>query len=197
MKYLKLLTVGIITAVILFTVIAIQNPTVVKAALTLITRSGRDASSMRTSNSTSTPNFLNYGLGTTTLSFSSADLASVTVFMNVFASSTAVRESMRMEVFASDDGIDYFPYDWTVINPTAYYAASTTLNLASTTLPFNYVPSVTNSTTSKVWSLPLIPARFTRLVFSIASGTPGVGSGGRANGSMDLWVNVSGQSSIY
>ena len=181
----------------LVVLIGVSKDNIVKAATQLL-RSGATTPSYQTSNATTSPNYLSYGFGTTTLTFSSSDLSSITIMENVFASTSAVKASLNMEVQGSDDNIDWFTQDPTTLNPItittgASYVASSTIQLASSTLPYIYFPSVRNSTTTKMFRVPLVPARYTKLIFYVASTTWGRGT----SDAMDLWVNVTGITNVF
>jgi hypothetical protein len=156
-------------------------------------RSGQDASNMRTSSSTTSPAWLVTGTGTATIGpFSSSDLKSVTVYMNTMATSSsgAFNSILEIQPYASDDNIDFFPYDNTKRNQAqALSNATTSIQFASTTEPFRFSPSTIGATTSKAFSIDLIPARYTRLVASLVSSTTPY----TQKQSMNIWMNAVGE----
>ena len=159
-------------------------------ALGFIFRSGVDVSSMRTSSSTTSPNYLNFGLGTTTLNFQSDIFSSLTLYLQVVSSSTNTGGTLNIEVQGSDDNVDFFTYDPFQLNPAAIYVASSSLATASTSIQYTYQPANRGSTTTKAFILPYVPSRFTKIIFTEASTSPGIAAS-RADG-MTLWANVAG-----
>lgn len=171
------------------------NPNIAKAIGGLI-RSGIDmptsvgAYAMTTNSSTTTPNFMRNGTATTTLTFPSETFSSVQVQMLVKAYATTTgspKSYIEMRPQASDNGVDFFDYDLTVANPATQYSATTTIQLASTTIPYDYRPATVGATTTKQVSINLLPSRYTRLIFTVASSTAV-----SVLDQMDLWVNVIG-----
>lgn len=158
-------------------------------------RSGSDNAQYQTSSSTTTPNALRTGTGTTTMTFNTSDFFSLTVFMQTMATTTAPPYSSTLEIqpYASDNGIDFFVYDQTRLRTNEYLIATTSIPLASTTVPFTYRPANTAATTTKVFNLNLIPARFTRLVFTLVGSTTPL----TVRDSINLYVNVAGNIQNY
>ena len=81
-------------------------------AIGAVLRSGADVPDgslkMRTSESTTTPEFLQNGKGTTTLVFASENFSSLTMYVQTFASSTNVRSPLQIRLQGSDNNIDFF-----------------------------------------------------------------------------------------
>lgn len=145
---------------------------------------------MVTNDSTTTPNVLKNGVGTTTLTFPTETFSSVNVqlLVKAYATTTGTSKSyINIQPQASDNGTDFYDYDLTVANPATVYSATTTINLASSTLNYTYLPATKGATTTKQFSINLLPSRYTRLVFSVGSTT-----GVSILDSFDLWANVIG-----
>lgn len=144
-------------------------------ALGIILRSGADVSTgslkMSTNIATSSPQFLQNGLGTTTLVIASDNLSSLTLYMYAVASSTNINSPMNIRLQASDDNIDFFDYDLSPLNPASFInvKATSTIDLASTTQVYFFQPS--RSTTTKAYDLKLLPARYTKVIFYLATST--------------------------
>ncbi len=175
--------------------------TEIAKAIGQFTRSGFDASSMRTSNSTSTPVFLQTGLGTTTMTFSSGDVSAATLNLQVFASSSSngvaqtnlLIERQACDTSVSNTGLDCFTYDDTFFDYTRTYPASTTIALASSTVLLSYKPIIQGATTTKAIQLNILPARFTRLIFSLASSSPSATYKDGLNLYADVVTQINGQ----
>lgn len=186
--------IGIVAVVLLLAPALTYRAEIAKAVGAFL-RSGSDNPQYQTSSSTTTPNALLTGTGTTTLTMSTGDFSSLTVSMQTLATTTAAPYSSTLEIqpYASDNGIDFFAYDQTKKQTDEYSIGTTSIPLASTTIPFTFIPSTIGATTTKVFNLDLIPSRFTRLVFSLrASTTPFT-----VRDSMNLWVNVAGHIQNY
>lgn len=192
----KKIVISLIFAVLFF--VAISYRTQIVSAIGAVLRSGADvpdgALAMRTSSSTTTPNFLENGTGTTTLTFASDNFKSLTLYLQVMASSTNTRTPLKINVQASDDNIQFFDYDPTILEPTYFQNtnATTSIALASTTIAYSYQPYNRQSTTTKVVDMRLLPAKYTRLVFTVSSTTPNTATPVFREG-MNLWANVVGQ----
>lgn len=188
--------ISIIFAVLFF--VGINYHAQIVSAIGAVLRSGADVPNgslaMRTSSSTTTPNFLENGTGTTTLTFASDNFKSLTLYMQVMASSTNVRTPLTINLQASDDNIQFFDYDPTILEPTYFQntKATTSIAFASTTINYTYQPYNRQSTTTKVVDMRLLPAKYTRIVFTVSSTTPNTADPVFREG-MNLWANVVGQ----
>jgi len=188
----KLFSATIVAIAVLFAgLFSVQQA----AALGFVFRSGIEVPSGGTYQmvfpvSTSTGLFMKNGTATTTLTFPSETFSSVTVFVRASFPTTNINSYLSIEAQASDDGIDFFNYDNTrqnqSINPTV---ASTSVTLASTTMPFLYRPTLKGSTTTKAFNIELIPARYTRLIYTLVSTSTVVALPDSAT----IWSNVAGQ----
>ena len=169
-------------------------------AIGAVLRSGADVPDgslkMRTSESTTTPEFLQNGKGTTTLVFASENFSSLTMYVQTFASSTNVRSPLQIRLQGSDNNIDFFDYDPTIIDPVFFRNtnATTSIALASTSIPYSFQPYNRQGTTTKVVNMNLLPARYTKVIFTIASTTENTATTPYFDG-MNLWVNMIGQNS--
>lgn len=185
----KTLILGmLVVSVVVACYLLLSNPNVAQA-IGGILRSGTDLSTMRTSAATTSPTYLNNGLSTTTLSFPSDALDSLTIMVMVNASSTNTNSPLNIQIQGSDNNIDWFDEDMTAKSATGYLAPTSTVALASTTVAFTYQPSIRTSTTTKMFDAAILPARFTRVIFSVSSTTPGNTSDGMA-----IWANIVGKS---
>jgi len=169
------------------------NPSTRAYALGFLIRSGANVStgSLALTNcpsGTTTPKWLQVGLATSTLTFATDSIgpADATLLLQVNASSTNTQSPLNIHAQASDDAIDFFDYDLTVKNllNTTSLAATSTITLASSTVDLQWMPSF-HSTTTKAVSFQLMPARFTRLTFSLSTTTSPA-----TQDSMNLCANV-------
>lgn len=182
----------LITAAVIGISIGVLKSNVTAAILSI--RSGTNQALMETSSSPLKPNYLSTGTGTTTLDFPSADLQSLTVYVQVNATSSsgAFNSVLTLTPYASDDDVNFFPYDNTV-QATGALSATTSTALASTTIPITWLPSSIGATTTKAIKLQFVPAKYTKLVYTlVASTTPFT-----QQQSISLWSNVSGQIFSY
>ena len=145
-------------------------------------RSGADNAQYRTSDSTTTPTFLVSGVASSTLTFNTSDCASITTYVQLFASTTNTQSWLQVERFASDDGINFYNYDTALQDQTKRNIETT---LASSTQFLTWKPSILGATTTKAFKIELIPSRKTRLVFGIATSTNSTTGRDRAN----IWVD--------
>lgn len=190
---MRKIIISVIVGVLIL--VGVTNHASIAKALGFVFRSGQEQPTgtfaMKTSVSSTTETTLYSGLATTTLTMPTDIFDEVTVFEYANATTTH-NSSLYLEVQASDDNVDFFTYDMTTIGPyqpaPTAIVASTTIALASTTMPFTFKPAIVNATTSKAFVIPLIPARFTRFIWTVASGTPSF----RADG-IQFWANVAGR----
>ena len=168
-------------------------------AIGAVLRSGANVSTgefaMTTNASSSLPNFFQNGTGTTTLTFVSDNFTSLTMYLQVFASTTNVISPLNIRLQASDDNTNFFDYDPTILEGSSFRNAlgTTTIALASTTVAYSYQPSTRGATSTKVVNVNLLPARYTRVIFTVASSTPTVGGAPFYRDGMSLWANMVGQ----
>ena len=166
---------GIAVMVLFFNVLLFTHKTELANAIGSRLRSGGDIPTgslkMRTSDSTTTPEFIIAGLASSTLTFASENLSSVAMELQVFASSTATNSRIQVELQASDNLIDFYPYQ-----------------VASSPNFFIYNPP--KGATSPVFAdLDILPARYTRAIIGISTTTVGtVANKDRAN----VWANLVG-----
>ena len=169
--------------------LAIYSSSNITNALGMAIRSGSNVPDgtykLRTNNSTNTPNRITTGTGTTTLTFESENLNSVGLNMLVKLAVGSNRSYLDIKPQASDDAIDWFDYDPTTIDTDTVYAATSSLAMASTTWSMTYRPSTVGNTTTKAFIIPLQPARYTRLVFTLATSTAM-----SVVDVLDLWASV-------
>ena len=129
--------------IILISVIAVSISVILYGgqavnAIGAMLRSGADVPDgslkMRTGESTSTPIFMQDGKATTTLTFASENFSAIKVDIQLFASSTNIRSPLNIKLLASDNNIDFFDYDQTVIEPSQFVnsKATSSIGLAST-----------------------------------------------------------------
>ena len=149
---------------------------------------------MRTSNATNTPVFLQTGIGTTSLTFASEEFSTLTAYVQVFASTTGTSgntPTLFIERFASDNNVDFFAYldDYGLDELDMF--GSTTISVASSTIPVKWTPGVQGATSTAAINMRLIPAKYTRLSFYTATGTPMLTT---FRDGMNLFVNAVGQS---
>lgn len=164
------------------------------SALGFVFRSGIDVSTgqfaMQTNTATTTGTFIKNGTATTTFTFPSDTFSELSVFLLANFPTTNQNSYLNMEVLGSDDGIDFFTYDNTrqnqAIDPTI---PTTTIRLASSSMPFAWRPTIKGATTSKLFSIELIPSRFTRVVITLNSTSSLVALPDTAT----FWVNFAGQ----
>ena len=167
-------------------------------AIGAMLRSGADVPNgslrMRTNATTASPEFLQNGIGTTTFTFASENFSSLVVNLQVFASSTNQHSPLSFKLQSSDENTDFFDYDPTILAGNFFLnrKGTTTIETASSTVPYTYQPIVNGATTTKSLNVNLIPARYTRIIFSIASST---NNSTAYRDGMNLWVNIIGQNS--
>lgn len=128
------------------------------------------------SSGTTTPNYLNTGQGTTTTSaLATSGFGSLTIFINSFSSTTANsvnNPSINIERQASFNNVDWFTYDQMSVPSTPQmYNDTAVMALASTTIPLRWTPSTLGATTTKAVPVDIIPAPWTRFIFSIPTTT--------------------------
>lgn len=146
-------------------------------------RSGEDTSTMRTSSASTTiynnirqaSTYLNTAGASSTLTFNTEDLESLAVEMIRFGSSTINNRSpLVINMWGSDNNIDFTPYDVSVA-PAANGNGSLTIVAASgTPIVASWLPTSLTGTSSKLMNLPFIPHTWTRVQFGLATGTPKV-----------------------
>ena len=169
-------------------------------AIGAVLRSGADVPEgslkMRTGDATSTPIFMQDGKATTTLTFASDNFSALKIDLQVFASSTNIRSPLNISLKASDDNIDFFDYDPTVIEGSQFInsQATSSIALASTTKLFFWQPAFRGVTSTKSVILPFIPAKYTRIIFTMSTTTSTATDSTYRDG-MNLWANVTGQNS--
>ena len=194
-KKILVLLIGIIAVM---TGLLFYDGRVVKAIGAML-RSGADVSMgslrMRTSDSTTSPLFLQNGLGTTTLTFASDTFKSLTMYLQVFASSSNRLSPLSIQFAASDDNIDFFNYDPTLMDSVVLrgITATSSMPLASTTIPYTFQPATRGATSTKTVNVNILPARYTRVTFTVASGTPTIGGAPYYKDGLNLWANFVGQ----
>jgi len=165
-------------------------------AIGAMLRSGGDVTTgsykMQTTGTTTDPLFLQNGTGTTSLTFASDNFHSLTMYVQVFASSTNVRSPLNIRFAASDDDDVYFDYDPTIIDSDFFVDSrgTSTIAFASTTKAYEWQPATRGATSTKVVNVNFLPARYTRVTFTVASSTP---TGGSVRDGMNLWANFIGQ----
>lgn len=168
-------------------------------AIGAVLRSGADvptgSSKMQTSSGTSSPILLQNGTGTTSITFASDNFKSLTMYLQTVASSSNLRSPLNIELSASDDNIDFFTYDPTILNSASFIntKGTSTIALASTTVAYSYQPLTTGATTTKTVNVNLLPARYTRVTFTIASSTPTIADAPFFREGMTLYANMVGQ----
>ncbi len=194
--------IGFLTALLVFGVLTYHTEIV--KAIGVMLRSGLNvptgALTMQTSNSTTSPNFLQNGLGTTTLTFESEKFSALTLYLQVLASSTNATSPLNIQLQASDDNIQFFDYDPTILNSNSFaqglamanVKGTTTIPVASTTIPYVYQPATRGATTTKALNVNILPARYTRVIFSISTTTPNSAATPYFDG-INLWANAVGQ----
>ena len=96
---------------------------------------------------------------------------------------------------ASDNNIDFFDYDPTIISDITLNGikASSTISLASTTIPYSYQPNFKGATSTKAVDANIIPSRYTRVTFTVASSTPTISESPFYRDGLNLWANFIGK----
>lgn len=186
-KYTGITLSGFLGVIVLAFILVNIFPQYAEAVLTRL-RSGSNVTAMRTASATTTPSegaptdFIATGSATTTLTFESDNFEALNVDM-IWISTTSVRSQLSMEVLGSDDNIDFYTYDLTAVNGSL----TNPFSLTSSSTPYLWIPDTLNGTSSKKVLVPYIHAKFTRLVFSLASTTART-----VNDSIGFYANVTG-----
>ncbi len=192
MKINKIIGIAVVLLLIVVTT-SYFSPKDVKALGNTI-RSGQNLSLMRTSAATTSPAYISTGkaTATSTLTFQSEEFDTLNCNLQLFASTTnngLQTPKLQINRYASDDANDFFSY---------VDAPQTIISNASSTITFEVATTSTaviiappqGATTTLALNLKLIPARFTRLEFIVATTTQ---STTFTNG-MNVWANCVGQS---
>lgn len=153
---------------------------------------------------TTSPNYLTTGAGTTTVQVSTDRFESATVLLRYFASSTAnglnipslhIRRQASNNVGEGDDWYDYdAEYTLTALTNTI---GSSTPNMVASSTPtasvIEWRPAGGGATSTVALNLKLLPARFTRFIFSQGS-TTDMNTAYRDGG--NVYCEITGQASF-